>query len=191
MRRVIALACALGLAIGLTVTGPVAGFSSNGRCLGLMVQVGTVELRPGFWTEGPHSLDVRYVDPMFDVDFTSDRVAFDVSTTAPVRPGQVHVGDAGLISGYTILADQTINPRQDTVLFAGVAWDMTGDVFGGPPSTMQEVRAEAGQIWIGFRIDGGSWIPARLSPPHSVCANGMLADSVEAPLLHRTWGPSH
>ncbi len=178
LRLLIRVAAGIAVAAAFAVPSPAAAFSTNGQCLGLMVQTATVELPPGFWSEDEHTLAVRYVDPMFGVD---DR--------AELYPGQVRVDQDGLYRGYLDVADQTINPQQDTVLWAAWFADMTGEMFGGPPTSMQDLKLDAAQAWIAFSVDGGPWMRADMSPFHSVCANGALGGTNDVPLFHRTWGP--
>lgn len=190
LRVILRLACAaIGAAI-LAMPQPVVAFSTSSTCLGLMVQSATIELGPGAWPAGTHTVAVRYVDPMFDVDVATTPVTFTVADGTPLYPGQVRVDQDGLFRGYVGVPGQAISPLQDTVLWAAWAWDMTGEVFGGPPSTMREMKADAAQAEIRFSIDGGPWLPALMSPVHSVCANGALGGTNDVPLHHRTWGPS-
>lgn len=189
MRRVVALASAAALVLAFVSSVPAGAFSTNGNCLGLVAQSATVELNPGDWAVGSHTVAFRAEDPMFDSIYAPDPVTIVVDSRAPLYAGQVHIGEAGAVWGQELL--DRINPAQDTVLWSGWFWDMTGEIFGIPSSTMQDVRAEAGQMWAGFSIDGGAWITARLTPPRSVCANGLLSGLTPMPLMHRTWGPAH
>ncbi len=190
MRRILSAASSLAVVLALILPGTARAFSTDGKCLGLMAQTATIEVGPGFWTEETPTISVRYVDPMFDWDESMPPVTFTVDGGAPIYSGQVRLDQDGLFWGNEFIADQAINPGQDTVLWAAWFFDMTGEIFGGPPVTMQEVRADAEQAWIAFSVDGGEWVKAWMSPYRSVCANGQLSGSVESPILHRTWGPS-
>ena len=178
VRVLLAVAILLG---AFVLPGPAAA-GDNGqlhRCQGVAgyyMSQATIELAPGYWEVGAHSNSIHFLG-WGGTDVTWGPFEFTVSEAAPLYPGQVLVA-AGLFTiGWEPVPDQTINPAQDTVLWAGWA------IGPGDYPTMAAATEELKQSAILFAWDDGDEVIARQGPYGSACASIWLSS------FHRTFGP--
>ena len=173
MKRVCALLAAAMLLATFVVPGTAA--ANQSPCQGYFISQATVELPAGYWAEGVHHNTMRFLG--WDVDETWGPFEFTVSDSAPLYPGQVMVA-AGLIgAGWEQIPDQTINPAQDTFLWAGWA-------FGpGDYPSMAAANKALDDAGILFAWDGGDEVRAHQGPYASFCATGPVS------MFHRSFGP--
>jgi hypothetical protein len=175
------LAFSLAVATAMVFPTSAAAFNPDSRCYGLMVSQWTVEVEPGAFEEGQYTFWWRFTGPAAGgVDYIGP-MTFTVSDAVPVLHGNLF-----------IYHDRTINPDQDGYFWAGFVWDMTGEIFGPPASTMPQVHAELDASAIYFNVAPGAagevpteWVLARGGPAGSACAN-----TTPASYDHRTYPSS-
>jgi len=182
VKRLVPLLAVVALLGAFIVPEPAAA-GGNGefhRCQGVQgyfISQATLELSPGYWDEGVHHNSIHFVDPSSDFDDLWGPWEWTVSDSAPLYPGQVIVAAGLFTEGWTRIPDQTINPAQDTVLWAGWA-------FGpGDYPSMPAAHEDIDDASILFTWDGGDEILARQGPYTSMCANLWLSN------FHRSFGP--
>lgn len=137
----------------------------------------TVDLAPGYWTEGKHGYEFRVTENGVTT-FTATNT-FGVDPSAVIYRGEVFFRREGT-TPYTIDGqppDPRVNPQQDT------AFQLT---------FTQQTREQAQEIrdttMISWRWDGATeWVDGTVSPVLSVCA----ADSDRDDYFLRDWGPDH
>lgn len=173
MKRLGVLLVAAMLLTAFAVPGTAA--ANQSPCQGYFISQGTIELPAGYWAEGVHHTSIRFLG--WGGDDTWGPFEFTVSGSARLYQGQVMVA-AGLIgAGWAPIPDQTINPAQDTFLWAGWA-------FGpGDYPSMPAANAALHDARILFSWDGGGEVVANQGPYTSVCATGGVS------MFHRTFGP--
>lgn len=166
---------AVAMLVGAFVAPGPAAAENRSPCQGYFISQATLELPPGYWSEGVHHNSIRFLG--WGDDVTWGPWEFTVSDSAPLYPGQVIVA-AGLIGDvWAPIPGQTINPAQDTVLWAGWAFG-PGD-YPSMPAAYEDLDSSA----ILFTWDGGEEVLAHQGPYTSVCANsGMSA-------FRRAYGP--
>ena len=172
---------AAAMVVGAFVVPGSAAAGDNGqlhRCQGAQgyfMSQATIDLPPGYWDEGEHVNSIHFLG--WGVDETWGPWEWTVSNTAPLYPGQVVVA-AGLFTvGFTPIPEQTINPAQDTVLWAGWA------IGPGDYPTMAAANDELEDAAVLFSWDGGDERVAHQGPYASFCAGLWLSN------FHRSFGP--
>lgn len=188
MRRALCLASSLALVATLALAPAAGAYSIRGECEGIMLSQGTLELPPGYWEEGTHTYSLKFTQVGYPDDVWGP-FEFTVSRDAPLYPGQVWLAYFVRMAGDVEVPDQAINPAQDSVFWSAWVFDMTGEIFGPPATTMQEAKAALAAATISFSWDGGDWMVARQGPITSACANGFWTGQGSA-LFHRTFGPN-
>lgn len=192
MRRVLSLAAAVALTFALAFPGVVSAFSPNGLCQGQMTSMSTIGFGPGYWSTGVHTYSVHFVDtyPGDEFDGTFGPYSFTVSDTAPIYKGNVNLPTqdfwGGLWSEQGPVPDNTISPAQGTFFYSGWIWDMTGQVYGGPPYTTAQAKAELAVSPIYFSWDGGPEVLGNPGPLKNGCDYGL--DKAGIGYFNRTWG---
>ena len=173
MKRVGVLLAAVMLLTAFAVPGTAA--ANQSPCQGYFISQGTIELPAGYWAEGVHHNTMRFLG--WGGDETWGPFEFTVSDSAPLYQGQVMVA-AGLIgAGWAPIPDQTINPAQDTFLWAG--WG----IGPGDYPSMRAANADLDHASILFAWDGRAGVAAHLGPYTSFCSTGGVS------MFHRSFGP--
>jgi hypothetical protein len=173
VKRVGVLLVAAMLLAAFIVPGTAA--ASQSPCQGYFISQATIELPAGYWAEGVHHNSMRFLG--WGGDETWGPFEFTVSDSAPLYKGQVMVA-AGLIGeGWAPIPDQTINPAQNTFLWAG--WGIGPGDYPSMPAANEALHAAS----ILFSWDGGDEVVAHQGPYTSFCAVGNVAP------FHRTFGP--
>jgi hypothetical protein len=144
---------------------------------GYYMSQATIELPPGYWAEGDHYSSIRFVAGSSGIDETWGPFEFTVSDSAALYSGQVVVAAGVISAGWIPIPDQTINPAQDTVLWAGWAFG-PGD-FPSMPAAYEFLD----DLDVLFAWDGGEAVLAREGPWTSTCATIWLSS------FHRSFGP--
>jgi hypothetical protein len=173
VKRVCALLAAVMLLAAFVVPGTAS--ANQSPCQGYFISQATVELPAGYWTEGVHHNTMRFLG--WGGDETWGPFEFTVSDSAPLYKGQVMVAAALIGAGWAPIPDQTINPAQDTFLWAG--WG----IGPGDYPNMPAANADLDQASILFSWDGGDEVLADQGPYTSFCATGGVS------MFHRSFGP--
>lgn len=176
MKRLGAL-LAVAMLVGAFVVPGSAAAESRSWCAGAFISQATIELPPGYWDVGVHHNSIRFLNTSAGIDDTWGPFEFTVSDAAPLYKGQVLVA-AGLIGeGPMFVPDQTINPAQDTAMWAG--WAFGPGEFPSMPAAYEFLD----DLDILFAWDGGDEVAAHKGPWTNICAN------LDVSWLRRTWGP--
>lgn len=136
----------------------------------------TVNLAPGYWSEGKHTYEIRVTEN--GVVTLMESGGFRVEAAAALHRGEVFFRRGGT-TPYTIDGHaDSVNPAQDT------AFQLT---FAGA-----ETRAQAQETrdttMISWRWDGrADWVDGAVSPVLSVCAANAERDDY----FLRNWGPDY
>lgn len=172
------LTTALLACLSLLLVGPGAGAASASGpgCNSDWRVHYTVNLAPGYWSEGKHTYEFRQT--LNGETVFTEAGAFRVEQTAALHRGEVFFRRGGT-TPYTIDGHaDSVNPAQDT------AFQLT---FAGAVTRAQAQQTRDSTM-LSWRWDGRTeWVDGTVSPVLSVCA----ADPERDNYYLRNWGPDY